>query len=58
MQCINIMSSHNYIKIFSFGLLPGAQLHVPSPLPANQTSETSLLLNTSKKILNFILVVI
>ena len=32
---------------FSFGLVPGAQLHVPSPLPANQSSETSLLINTS-----------
>ncbi|XP_028391800.1 LOW QUALITY PROTEIN: AP-1 complex subunit beta-1-like [Dendronephthya gigantea] len=31
----------------SFGLVPGAQLHVPSPLPANQSAETSLLLTTT-----------
>ncbi|XP_046842266.1 AP-1 complex subunit beta-1-like [Xenia sp. Carnegie-2017] len=31
----------------SFGLAPGAQLHVSNPLPANQSSETSLLLNTN-----------
>lgn len=31
----------------SFALNPGAQLHVTSPLPPNQTSDTSLLLNTS-----------
>ena len=32
---------------FSFGLLPGAQLHVPNPLPPNQSPDTPLLLSTS-----------
>lgn len=39
------------VEIFSFGLAPGAQLHVPSPLPANQSTETSLLISTSKNYL-------
>lgn len=30
----------------SFGIVPATQVNVPNPLPANQTAETSLMLNT------------
>jgi len=30
----------------SFGIVPATQVNVPSPLPANQSAETSLMLNT------------
>ena len=43
---------------FSFGLVPASQLNVPTPLPANQSVDTSLPLDTGKKkfICSFILV--